>query len=72
MMTGLIFSGDLDTDIVFDYGIFTPACRRADLADMKGLSLKIDLRMPHLSGDRLFPGWNDTTAKLRAIVAAIK
>jgi len=25
MMTGLMFSGDLDTDIVFDYGIFTPA-----------------------------------------------
>jgi hypothetical protein len=28
MMTGPIFSGDLDTDIVFDYAIFTPACLR--------------------------------------------
>jgi hypothetical protein len=72
MMTGLIFSGALDTDIVFGYGIFTPACRRADLADTKRLDLKIDLRMAHLSGDRLFPGWNDATAKLRAIAGAIK
>lgn len=24
MMTGLIFSSDLDTDILFDYGIFSP------------------------------------------------
>jgi hypothetical protein len=72
MMTGLIFSGDLDTDIVFDYGIFTPACRRADLAEMKRLDLKIDLRMAHLSGDRLFPDWKHATAKLRAIAGAIK
>jgi hypothetical protein len=72
MMTGLIFSGDLDTNIVFDYGIFTPACRRADLADMKRLDLKIDLRMAHLSGDRLFPDWKHATAKLRAIAGAIK
>jgi len=72
MLTGLIFSADLDTDIVFDYGIFTPACRRADLSDMKRLSLKIDLRMAHLSGDRLFPDWKDATAKLRAIVGTIK
>jgi hypothetical protein len=72
MMTGLIFSGELDTDIAFDYGIFTPACRQADLADMKHLNLKIDLRMAHLTGDRLFPDWKDATAKLRAIVAAIK
>ena len=72
MMTGLIFSGDLDTDIVFDYGIFKPACRRADLADMKRLDLKIDLRMAHLSGDRLFPDWKHATAKLGAIAGAIK
>jgi hypothetical protein len=72
MMTGLIFSGDLDTDIVFDYSIFTATCRRADLADMKRLNLKIHLRMAHLSGDRLFPDWKDATAKLRAIVGAVK
>jgi hypothetical protein len=54
MMTGLIFSGDFDTDIVFDCGTLTPVCRRADLTDMKRLDLKIDLRMAHLSGDQLF------------------
>jgi len=37
MMTGLIFSGDVDTDIVFDYGIFTPRCRWGDLSDIKRL-----------------------------------
>jgi hypothetical protein len=67
MMTGLIFSGHFDTDIAFDYGTLTPACRRADLADMKRLDLKIDLRMAHLSGNRLFPDWKNATAKLRAI-----
>jgi len=44
LMTGMIFSGSVDTDISFDYGIFTPACRRADLADMKRLELRLD---PH-------------------------
>ena len=72
MMTGLIFSGDLDTDIDFDYGIFTPNCRRADLADMKQLDLRIDLRMTRLSDDRLLPGWNEAKAKMKAIAAAIK
>ena len=48
MLTGVIFSGDVDTDILFDYGIFTPYCRLADLADVKRLDLKIDLRMAHL------------------------
>jgi hypothetical protein len=72
MMAALVFSGDLDTDIVFEYGLFSPACRRADLADMKQLDLKIDLRMPHLSGDRLFPDWADAVAKLRAAATALK
>jgi hypothetical protein len=72
MMAGLIFSGDLDTDIVFDYGLFWPACRRADLVDMRQLDLKIDLRMPHLSGDRLFPDWDSAVVKLRAAAAGLK
>jgi hypothetical protein len=33
MMTGMIFSGDVDTDITFDYGLFTPKCRWADISD---------------------------------------
>jgi hypothetical protein len=41
IMTGVIFSGALDTDISFDYGIFSPGCRRADLADMKQLGITL-------------------------------
>jgi hypothetical protein len=72
MMTGVIFAGDLDTDIIFDYGIFTPGCRWLDLADMRTLDIRIDLRRPHLSGDRRFPDWNGAWARLRAAAAAIQ
>jgi hypothetical protein len=40
IMTGVIFSGTLDTDISFGFGIFSPGCRRADLADIKQLGIK--------------------------------
>jgi hypothetical protein len=72
MMTGMIFSGDLDTDILFDYGIFSPRCRRADLADMRRLGMTIDLRMAHLTGDRVFPDWKGVKERLRAAVSAIQ
>jgi hypothetical protein len=55
ILTGVIFSGSIDTDISFDYGIdtdisfdygiFSPECRRADFADMKRL------KMGKLSGE---------------------
>jgi hypothetical protein len=41
IMTGVIFSETVDTDISFDYGIFSPGCRRADFGDVKQLGLKI-------------------------------
>jgi hypothetical protein len=41
IMTGIIFSGTIDTDISFDYGIFSPGCRRGDFADMKRLGIKL-------------------------------
>jgi hypothetical protein len=41
IMTGVIFSGAIDTDISFDYGIFSPTCRRGDFADMKQLGIKL-------------------------------
>jgi hypothetical protein len=41
IMTGVIFSADVDTDILLDYGIFSPKCRRADFADMKQLGIKL-------------------------------
>jgi len=72
MMTGAIFSGDIDTDVGFGYGIFSPGCRREDLADLKRLNLKIDQRAPHLSGDRLFPDWNDAVARVRAALNGIQ
>jgi hypothetical protein len=37
LLTGMILSGSVSTDIRFDYGIFSPACRRRDLADVKTL-----------------------------------
>jgi hypothetical protein len=66
LMAGMIFSGELDTDIVFDYGIFSPGCRGLDLADLKQLDLRIDLRVPHLIGDRILPDWGGAASKLRA------
>jgi len=72
LMTGVIFSGVVDTDVLFDYGVFTPGCRRADLADIRGLQMSIESRMPHLSGDRLFPDWSAMVAKLREAANAIK
>jgi hypothetical protein len=40
ILTGVIFFRSIDTDISFDYGIFSPECRRADFADMKELGIK--------------------------------
>jgi hypothetical protein len=39
MWTGVVFSGDIDTDIRFAYGMFSPGCRVDDLADMRRLGL---------------------------------
>jgi len=41
IMTGVIFSGAIDSDISFDYGIFSPGCRRGDFADMEQLGIKL-------------------------------
>jgi hypothetical protein len=71
MMTGVIFTGELNTDILFDYGIFSPRCRRADLVDVNRLGMAIDLRMPHLTGDRLFPDWDGGLKRLGEAMSAI-
>jgi len=39
ILTGVIFSGRINTNISFDYGIFSPECRRADFADMRRLKI---------------------------------
>jgi hypothetical protein len=41
LLTGMIFSRSVDTDIRFDYRIFSPGCRRRDLADVKALGMKV-------------------------------
>ena len=71
-MTGVIFADEVDTDILFDYGIFTPGCRRTDLADIRRLQMDIPSRVAHLAGDRLFANWNSIVAKLKAAVSALK
>jgi hypothetical protein len=72
LMTGMIFSSNVDTDIVFDYGIFSPACRWIDLVDMRRLEMRIDGRQPHLAGRRLFVDWDEAIARFReAGIAAI-
>jgi hypothetical protein len=72
MMTGMIFSGEIDTDIIFDYGLFTPRCRWADLSDIKKLKMQIDEHAFPLSGEGLFPNWETSVAKFRAAASAIK
>jgi hypothetical protein len=72
MMTGVIFSGEIDTDIISDYGVFTPRCRFADISDIKKLEMQIDARAVPLSGEGLLPNWEASMAKLRAAASAIK
>jgi hypothetical protein len=66
LVTGVVFSGRVDTDITFDYGIFSPWCRLDDLADLEALDMKIDLHMRHLGGGRVFPEWRDARTRLEA------
>jgi hypothetical protein len=72
MMTGMIFSSDVDTDISFDYGIFTPRCRSSDLTDMRKLNLRINAPMRRVTGARLLPDWKSAWATLTAAASAVK
>lgn len=72
MMAAIVFTGTLDTDIEFEYGLLSPSCRRQDIADVKTMAMRIDLRQPHLAGDRLFPDHRTARAKLRAAFAAFQ
>lgn len=40
LLTGVIFSGDVDTEITFDYGLFPPWCLMSDIADVRTLALR--------------------------------
>ena len=64
--TGLMFSGNVDTDITFDYGIFSPGCRRSDLADTMEL-----LGQPKGARGRMFADWDEIAARFRAVGVTI-
>jgi hypothetical protein len=66
LMTGVIFSGSVDTDIVFDYGVFSPACRRIDLAELRQL---IERQAP--KDEQIFVDWAGAVARLRDAGIAI-
>src|SRR5262249_33671541 len=66
LMTGMIFSGNVDTDIVFDYGIFSPNCRRIDLMELRQL---IERQAP--KDERIFVDWAGAVARLRDAGIAI-
>jgi hypothetical protein len=66
LMMGVIFSGNVDTDIVSDYGIFSPGCRRIDLAELEQL---IGRRAP--KDDRIFVDWDKTVARFRDVGIAV-
>jgi len=67
MWTGVIFSGDIDTDIWFGYGMFSPGCRRDDLADMRRLGLVLPA-----AAKAAEVGRGDTITRMRAAIAAVQ
>jgi hypothetical protein len=67
MWTGVVFSGDIDTDIWFAYGMFSPGCRRDDLADMRRLGLVVPAAAKSAEVGR-----GDTMTRLRAAIAAVQ
>jgi hypothetical protein len=60
----VIFSGTIDTDVSFDYGMFSPGCRRSDMADMKRLG--IGIQEPSVAGRQ------DVKEKFQAAINAFR
>jgi hypothetical protein len=63
----LLFSGKVDTDISLRYGLFSPACRRDDLADLKRLCIVLSG-----SANKAKHDWQSIKNRLHAAMAAIK
>jgi hypothetical protein len=63
----LLFSGKVETDISFRYGLFSPACRRDDLADQKRLCIVLSG-----SANKTKRDWQSVKNRLYAATAAIK
>jgi hypothetical protein len=72
LLTGMIFSNSVNTDIRFDYGIFSPACRRLDLADVKALGMTISQASAQAPITSVVLDWQRLRRKIRAIGASIK
>ena len=72
MATALIFSGTIDTDLTFEFGIFAPLCRLADIKDARQLRMQVDYRMPHLRGGPRLPDWHEAMSALRAAATAFR
>ena len=66
-LAALLFSGKISTDISLGYGLFSPACRRADLADLNRLGMILPGHPQTTEHD-----WEDMKKRLRAALAAIK
>jgi hypothetical protein len=64
LWAAVIFSGTIDTDVSFDYGMFSPGCRRSDMADMKRLG--IGIQEPSVAGRQ------DVKEKFQAAINALK
>ena len=62
----VLFSGKVDTDISLGYGMLSPACRRADLADVNRLGMVLPGRP-----NQTEHGWDDPMKRLGAAVTAI-
>jgi hypothetical protein len=63
----LLFSGKVETDISLRYGLFSPACRRDDLADLKRLSIVLSGSANNTKHD-----WQSIKDRLHAAITAIK
>jgi len=72
LLTGMIFSHGVDTEIRFNYGIFSPACRRRDLADVKALGMTISEASAQSPTTLGTLDWHHLRRKIRAIGASIK
>src|SRR5262249_10237384 len=44
LVTGLLFSGEIDADLVYTFGFFRAGCRRADHDDLLALGYAGDVR----------------------------
>jgi hypothetical protein len=67
LWAGVVFSGDIDADIWFAYGMFSPRCRRDDIADMRRLGVALP-DAPQVAE----PGRENVMDRLRGAISALQ